>query len=111
MPGPNAARVGAQHGAEIAYAFNWVNGKNNAQTPWQDYDKKLAEDVSAYWVNFATTGDPNGKSLLKWPAYRSSAEQVIGFGDKVELEPVPHKAALDFLDGYNDRLRQSGKTD
>ncbi|MGD1095962.1 MAG: carboxylesterase family protein [Bryobacteraceae bacterium] len=108
-PGPNAARVGAQHGAEIAYAFNWVNGKNGTQTPWQDYDKKLAEDVSAYWVNFATTGDPNGKSLPKWPAYHANAEQVMGFGDKLELEPVPHQPALDFIDGLYDRARKSGK--
>jgi para-nitrobenzyl esterase len=108
-PGPNAARMGAQHGAEIPYAFNWANGKNS--TSWQDYDRKLAEAVSAYWVNFAATGDPNGRGLLKWPAYHIANDQVMGLGDKIELEPVPHKPALDFLDGYYDRLRQSGKSE
>jgi para-nitrobenzyl esterase len=100
--------VGAQHGAEIPYAFNWVNGKTSAQMPWQDYDHKLAQDVSAYWVNFATTGDPNGKGLVKWPAFRANDDQVMGFGDKIQIEPLPHKPALDFLDGFYDRLRQPG---
>jgi para-nitrobenzyl esterase len=105
-PGPNSARMGAQHGAEIAYAFNWVNGKNNSQTPWQDVDRQLAETISSYWVNFATTGDPNGKGLPKWPAYRTKDDQVMGFNDKVELEPLPHKAALDFLDGHIEQLKR-----
>ncbi len=25
--------------------------------------------VSSYWVNFATTGDPNGAGLRPWPAF------------------------------------------
>jgi hypothetical protein len=33
----------------------------------------------------------------------------MGFGDKLELEPVPHQPALDFIDGLYDRARKSGK--
>jgi hypothetical protein len=30
---------------------------------------------------------------------------VMGFGDKVELIPLPHKPALDFMDAYFTHLR------
>ena len=36
------------------------------------------------------------------------SDLVLEFGDTVAVAPVPHKAALDFLDGYFDRLRRSG---
>jgi para-nitrobenzyl esterase len=110
-PGPNAAAVGSQHGAEIPYAFNWANGPNTTQTPWQDVDRTLAEQVSSYWVNFATTGDPNGKALPKWPAYQTRDDQAMLLGDIVGVGAVPHKAALDFLDGFIGRQRRtSGRT-
>ncbi|HTS48253.1 MAG TPA: hypothetical protein VMH05_09945, partial [Bryobacteraceae bacterium] len=55
-----------------------------------------------------TTGDPNGKGLPKWPAYKTKDDQVMGFGDKIEVMSLPHKPALDFLDEYNERQRQAG---
>jgi hypothetical protein len=33
--------------------------------------------------------------------------QVLGFGDEIKVKPVPHKAALDFLDRYFDQERQN----
>ena len=107
-PSPNAAWVRAQHGAEIPYAFNWPTGKYSTETSWTAVDRKLGGEVSSYWVNFAATGDPNGKGLPRWPAYQSKDDLVLEFGDTIAVAPVPHKAALDFLDGYFDRLRRSG---
>jgi len=106
-PGPNAARLGAQHGAEIAYVFDWPNEKSAPPT-WQPYDHELAKTVSSYWFNFAATGDPNGKGLPKWPAFRAQEDSVMGFGDNIALQPLPHKEALNFLDGYFEHLRQTG---
>jgi para-nitrobenzyl esterase len=107
-PGANAASVGSQHGAEIPYALNWVNGPNTANTPWTELDRKLSEQVSSYWVNFATTGDPNGKDLPKWPAYQTKDDAALLIGDTIAIGPVPHKPALDFLDGFFSRQRKTG---
>ena len=112
-PGQNRAK-GAYHGSEIAYVFGnlevapFAVSANSGPRPWQDVDRKLADTMSSYWVNFAITGDPNGKGLLKWPVYRATDDALMGFGDSIEVKPVPNRAALDFLDGYFERERQSG---
>ena len=114
-PGKNRAH-GAYHGSEIPYAFGnlqiapfAVNG--NSETPvFSDVDRNLANTMSSYWVNFATTGDPNGKGLPKWPAYRAKDDVVMGLGDKIAVEPLPNKPALDFLDVYFEHQRQTGET-
>ena len=96
-PGPDSKRYGSYHASEISYAFDNLNKSNR---PWEEADRKLAEVMSSYWVNFATTGDPNGKGLPKWPAYQEKTDLAMGLGDKVEAQPLPNREALDFLDGY-----------
>jgi para-nitrobenzyl esterase len=89
--------MGAYHSSEIAYVFH------NTHRPgrqWEEVDHQLSETMSTYWVNFATTGDPNGKDLPAWPAFDAGKDLLMDFGDKVEVQPIPHKAALDFLDAY-----------
>jgi para-nitrobenzyl esterase len=109
-PGKHRA-AGAYHGSEIAYVFDnlkvapFATTGNAPATPWEDTDRKLAEAMSSYWVNFATKGDPNGSGLAKWPAYRAKDDLAMGFGDEIKVEPLPHKAALDFLDRYFDHER------
>ena len=48
---------GASHFAELWYVFDHLD-----QSPWNwtAADRKLAEEMSSYWVNFAKSGDPNG---------------------------------------------------
>lgn len=56
--------------------------------------------MSSYWVNFATTGDPNGKGLPKWPAYDPQADASMEFGDTVAAKNGVNKPALDFFDRF-----------
>ncbi len=97
-PGEFGAKLGAYHASEIAYVFDNVNGATAV-------DKKLEDEMSSYWVNFATTGDPNGKALPKWPAFSAKAEQAMRLGETVEPIPAPHKEALDFLDAQDAKRR------
>ncbi len=112
-PGENRAK-GAFHGSEISYVFGnllmapFATGANEQARPWTDIDRKLADTMSSYWVNLATSGNPNGKGLPKWPAYSAKDDQVMGLGDTVGVMPLPHKEALDFLDTYFERQRQAG---
>ena len=95
-PGPQSARLRAFHASEIAYVF----GTFVWPFPWEDTDKKLSDAMISYWVNFAATGNPNGGSLVKWPAYSARDDQALEFGDQVAVRSEVNKAGLDFFDGY-----------
>jgi para-nitrobenzyl esterase len=71
---PDGTDRGATHGAEIPYAFN---------TPgraWTDADRRIADTMTSYWVNFATHGDPNGAGLPPWPAFHPKDGQPMKLG-------------------------------
>jgi len=101
-PGPQSARLRAFHAAEIAYVF----GTFVWPFPWEDADKKLSDAMTSYWVNFAASGNPNGGSLVKWPAYNAKDDQALEFGDQIAVRSEVNKAGLDFFDGYYQSLAE-----
>jgi para-nitrobenzyl esterase len=103
-PNPNSKTLGAHHAAEILYVFNNLGLRKNQV--YQEVDYKLAEMMSNYWVNFATTGDPNGKGLPKWTPYTSDAEAYLEFGDAVQARNHLLKEQLDFHERLQQRRAQ-----
>ena len=109
-PGENSA-LGAFHGAEVIYVFN-----NLGLTPWppnvsrrfDDIDRQLADLMASAWVNFASTGDPNGFGGAEWPTYDASEDRVMVFSDTAESMPHPRSAQLDMLDRYQQNRRSNG---
>jgi para-nitrobenzyl esterase len=87
---------GATHGAEAAYVFQNLLGNR----PWTDLDRQVSEILSSYWVNFATNGDPNGKGLPVWPAYKSDRRMILG--GTAEAGPALTQAQLDFYQAKYD---------
>jgi para-nitrobenzyl esterase len=93
---------GATHGSEAQYIFQ------NLLPPrvWTDLDTRVSETLSSYWVNFAATGDPNGKGLAKWPAYndqKSAAPMVLG--DQAEVGSAPNRAQVAFFESVYEKAR------
>jgi para-nitrobenzyl esterase len=102
QPQPN----GATHTAEISYVFN--HAYSNGPLEWNDVDRKLADMMSSYWVNFITKGDPNGPGLPAWPQYKDLAkDKVMVLGDTVQPEAAPPAEKLAF---YNARYARLMKT-
>jgi len=53
--------------------------------------------MSSYWINFAITGDPNGKGLPAWPSFDRNNPVVMEFGDNVKSTDLPYRKQLEFL--------------
>lgn len=101
-PGRGSQALGAYHSAEIPYVFDNLGLSNR---PWEETDRKLAGVMSSYWVNFATTGDPNGNLLPQWPVYETKSEWAMGLGNRIEPTKIPHQHGLDFFYEYFARQR------
>jgi para-nitrobenzyl esterase len=102
QPQPN----GATHTAEISYVFNHPYA--NSPLEWNDVDRKLADMMSSYWVNFMAKGDPNGSGLPTWPQYKDMAkDKVLVLGDTVRVESTAPAEKLAF---FNARYVQLMKT-
>jgi para-nitrobenzyl esterase len=98
--------LGATHTGEVAFAFN--NPKGRAAYTWNDVDTKLADQMSSYWVNFVTKGDPNGNGLPKWPEYKDLTRgRVMVFGDTPQVETAAPAAKLSFYQAAFQRLMKA----
>lgn len=77
---------GPGHGAEVRYVFD-----NLDQDPrrWATADREVADRLAATWVNFASTGNPNGKGLPAWPAFDGTRATVLKIGDEAQLKAYP----------------------
>jgi len=106
-PGPMAA-FGAFHSAEIVYVFNDIERvKKTFQEPFEGKHQALATTMSAYWVQFAKTGNPNKEGLPEWPAYDAATDQYIEFGEVVKVGQGLRKEKLDFWDKFTAEKRKN----
>jgi para-nitrobenzyl esterase len=93
---------GASHFAELWYVFDHLD-----QEPWRwsVADKRVAEEVSGYWVNFAKTGDPNGGGLPVWPAFSNANAKVMYLGDPITVSGVANLKSLSVFDAVYTMVR------
>ncbi len=97
QPGPDSARFGAHHTSEVPYVFNTLD---QSKRPWTDQDRKVADQLGSYWINFMKSGDPNGNGLPAWPAYSSKSVVTMELGDKSGPRPVVEPAKLELWEKY-----------
>lgn len=116
-------KLGACHGAEIAYVFGTFKDYpdkpltledlpslivHEAESELEDLveshpdstDFALSDAMMQYWVNFATSGDPNGEGLAEWTAYDPSTNLMIDFGNEITMKPVGQDEACGVADQF-----------
>ena len=76
---PNGEKILAYHGAEIPYALDTAD----SWLPADEVDARLTDIMAQYWVNFASTGSPNGDGLPTWPQYTAEGGKYMELGDQV----------------------------
>jgi para-nitrobenzyl esterase len=76
------------HTVEIPFVFNNIKiaGPLISKMP-EAY--ALAEKVSASWVAFARTGNPNASKLPRWPAYSAESRDTMLFNNESRVEADP----------------------
>jgi para-nitrobenzyl esterase len=106
-PGGPLAAMGAFHSGELPFVMNDLERvKNVTQTPFEAKHQALADTMSAYWVQFARTGNPNKDGLPEWPAYDATKDQYMEFGEAVKVGQGLRKEKLDLWERFNDDKRK-----
>ena len=88
---------GAYHGAELWYVFNTLHTR---PWPWTEWDRQLADMMTAYWVNFARGGDPNDGALPAWPPFDPELGKGLLLGNTVRAGRPSNHAALMFFERH-----------
>ena len=107
---PAARNLGTAHAAEIPYIFNnlaeprlFPDASSPELSSSSESERALADRMSSYWVNFARTGDPNGKGLAPWPAFAEATAGKPAFGGaspdpmiigEIKEAPDPQRLAI-----------------
>ena len=90
------AILGAFHSDDIEYVFGTLDSRPEAV--WRPEDRKLSDQIGAYWTNFARIGDPNGTGLPQWPTYNAPGNwQVMHLDATSEARPDDHRDRYLFL--------------
>ena len=115
------AKIGARsvygeyHAAEILFVFDNLSRTASVRSEvgpfnhvWASTDRDLARTMSSYWINFATSGDPNGEGLPRWPIYDPARDSVLELGDESSVVEGLSKERLDLFDTYYEAQRAGG---
>lgn len=97
---------GANHAAELGYVFGNLGGPGGVT---KDDDKALSELMRSYWVNFATTGNPNGAGLPQWPTFTTTNMNTFYFDRKPSARPIPNLEKLKAFDRFYAWRREQDK--
>jgi para-nitrobenzyl esterase len=80
-------KLKAAHAVEIPFVFDEVHINKLAGTRPERFE--LARAMSAAWVAFAATGDPNHDVLPRWDAYQPSDRATMVFDTTCQLTMDP----------------------
>ncbi|WP_165842940.1 carboxylesterase/lipase family protein [Phenylobacterium deserti] len=97
-PGPEEARYGAFHSSEMPYVFQTLAA--SPERPFTQEDRRISDQMAAYWANFIAKGDPNGQGLPTWPKVRAGSPVIMELGARPAPRPVLEPETLKLFQAY-----------
>lgn len=97
IPNKKYPNLGAIHADEIKYVFNNLEGEIS------ENDKLIEKKMMSYWIQFAKSGNPNGKGLKRWRMYSSKKHNYLDFNkEKIKMQIMSKKeiSKLDIIRRY-----------
>ena len=91
------------HAMELRYVFQTLPADAT------EVDWRISGLISNYWVQFATTGNPNGEGLPQWPTYDADQQRHQIIGVEVGQGSNFRRKELDELDRYFDATHNSAR--
>ncbi|KFZ38010.1 hypothetical protein HR45_05725 [Shewanella mangrovi] len=92
---------GALHASDIPFVFNTIDAAYGDKVTTED--QKVADTMLQYWVNFAKSGNPNGKGLPEWSNYDAKQDKILWVAPAgaAEIGSIvdPQQAQLDLVEG------------
>jgi para-nitrobenzyl esterase len=80
-------KFGAVHGHDVDASFHLyrspICGAGSAS------GRRMVDRLSAAWVAFAKTGDPNNEKMPHWPSYDTTTRATMIFDDDTRVENDP----------------------
>ncbi|MBR5083733.1 MAG: carboxylesterase family protein [Prevotella sp.] len=99
---PDPRRNGVAHADDILY----LNGTFLSQPDKFPAEAAVAEIMQQYWINFAKTGNPNGKGLPYWPTFDETKPTTMQFSNGASLIMVPNRDKLEFVERFYKSVRE-----
>jgi para-nitrobenzyl esterase len=89
---PGFPNYGAFHTADVPFA---LGNLHTWDRPWRESDYTTEKNMSAYWVQFIRTGNPNVTGLPRWEPYKTG--MTLEFGDSVSQKLFLYKQLLETI--------------
>ena len=91
------------HAMELRYVFQTLPADAS------EVDHRISQLISDYWVQFATTGNPNGDNLPSWPTYDAETQPHQIIGVEVGQGSNFRRKQLDEMDRFFDATHKSAQ--
>lgn len=98
---------GAPHASELGFVFGNLPKHGLFTKGPSAADTVLSDEMMGYWVNFAKTGNPNGKGLPQWDDFTLKDQKLMMLDEDPRMEAFPGVDRLNILDGILERAHGS----
>jgi para-nitrobenzyl esterase len=88
---PGTEQWGAFHTSEVPYAFGTL--ERSSQRTFTDTDRQVSRQLSAYWLNFVKSANPNSAALPDWAVFnpQKPAFMVLNAAPQMRSMLTPEK--------------------